>query len=190
MTQTLANRLTEFAQLDPDGLALEGLTTRYTWRELWWAVNELTIALNNFKNKVLAIYSNNSPEWIIADLAASMSGVILLPLPTFFSSFQCAYVLKQASADAVLCAEQPGWLTELPTQVDNGRPIEVGDQHWQLISLESNHDALIPPDCSKITFTSGSTGHPKGVCLTNDHQERVAKAIVETTQLRPGTHLT
>ena len=42
---------------------------------------------------------------------------------------------------------------------------------------EVRHAPPLPPNTAKITFTSGTTGTPKGVCLDEGHQWRVAESI-------------
>jgi len=46
-----------------------------------------------------------------------------------------------------------------------------------------------PNGTQKITFTSGSTGNPKGVCLSVDHQWRVAQSLADTIGINYPKHL-
>ncbi|MBO0200764.1 AMP-binding protein, partial [Vibrio alginolyticus] len=45
------------------------------------------------------------------------------------------------------------------------------------------------PETGKITFTSGSTGQPKGVCLSNDHLCLVAKSLADAVNSTAHSHL-
>ena len=40
-------------------------------------------------------------------------------------------------------------------------------------------EVAMPAHTAKITFTSGTTGAPKGVCLSADALQRVARGLVE-----------
>nr|MDC2856527.1 AMP-binding protein [Ningiella sp. W23] len=54
-------------------------------------------------------------------------------------------------------------------------------------------DAIEPVDyftgTQKITFTSGSTGEPKGVCLSTQSQMQVAQSLCEQINISKPTHL-
>jgi long-subunit acyl-CoA synthetase (AMP-forming) len=49
--------------------------------------------------------------------------------------------------------------------------------------------ALIPRGTSKITFTSGSTGAPKGVCLSSENCLNVATSLAQATGIEAPRHL-
>lgn len=50
-------------------------------------------------------------------------------------------------------------------------------------------DGLLPPETARITFTSGSTGAPQGICLSASHMLTVAGGVVESVGTRhAGRH--
>jgi len=115
-----------------------------------------------------------------------MADVTLLPLPAFFSDQQLTHAIKQAGVTAILhCNDdrlsQILILNEQRalTLTSLGLVLDAFDQ--PIVSL--------PATTAKITFTSGSSGHPKGVCLSNDQQLRVAQSLLSATELVAPRHL-
>jgi len=122
----------------------------------------------------VAILADNSPDWIAADLAAQELGVTLVPLPAFFTPAQWAHTIHASGAGALFCA-------------DAGAAASLGftiRSPWAgtLALFES---ASLPPATpgglrpQKITFTSGTTASPRGVCLDAAQQWAVAESIAE-----------
>ena len=137
--------------------------------------------------RVLALYADNCPQWLIVDLACQMAGCILLPLPHFFSARQIAHSLQQAG-----CCH---WLVDQPAALTAkiGAPQHAAIEPVTGFTLGyrplPEAGSAIPPGTGKITFTSGSTGHPKGVCLSNHSQLQVGRSLLDTLDAYQGDHL-
>lgn len=76
-----------------------------------WDVARVTAAVDVLGarlagSRVLAVLADNSPAWVVVDLAAQQAGVVHLPLPAFFSDAQMAHALSQSAADSLL-TDQP-----------------------------------------------------------------------------------
>lgn len=135
--------------------------------------------------KMLATLADNSAAWIVTDLAALAAEVPHVPLPLFFTPAQIAATLAATSADAVMA----------PLSLARGiEPLGftiVDEFSDGLVLLRRLSVApALPSGTAKITFTSGSTGNPKGVCLSAPGMFAVAEAIAQaTTALGVTRHL-
>ena len=97
-----------------------------------------------------------------------------VPLPQFFSAAQMQHALRAAGVDTLLVAPPlavawPGF---------SWWPVEVAGQPLMQTRLPAAK-AVMPAHTVKITFTSGTTGTPKGVCLSAEALQRVARGLVE-----------
>ncbi|MGZ8290195.1 MAG: AMP-binding protein [Telluria sp.] len=119
----------------------------------------------------VAILADNSPEWLAIDLATQELGLALVPLPLFFTPAQWVHVLAQSGTTALFCAH-----SQQAAALGFDGVIECGGE---LVLCESAApgNASVPPGTQKITFTSGTTSEPKGVCLTSAQQWEVAGAL-------------
>lgn len=138
-----------------DAPVLHGAQAVWPAGALLAAVQDLAARLQDCR--VLAVLADNRPEWVMADLAALQLEIPHLPLPAFFSQAQLEHSLNLAGADAVL-SDQPDRLEALGYRAT---------AEWRGLRLlrRSIAPAALPAGTCKITFTSGSTGAPKGVCL-------------------------
>jgi long-subunit acyl-CoA synthetase (AMP-forming) len=127
-----------------------------------------------------AVLADNGIPWAIADLALHGSRRVNVPLPGYFTTAQLVHALDSASIDVLLTDAPQRCLQSLPGWQPAGTAAASGMAALQRREPLRTHVAL-PAGTTKITFTSGSTGQPKGVCLDGAAIETVAASIAAAT---------
>lgn len=134
-----------------------------------------------------ALLADNGAGWAIADLALLQLRALNVPTPAWFTAPQIAHVLADAALDCIL--------TDDPERVEREQPAftRVGrTPHSQLALLRRARPqthADVAAGVVKITYTSGSTGAAKGVCLTLQAIEQTARSIAYASPLGVTRHL-
>ncbi len=173
----ILNTINQFAQSTPDSIAIEGDELHLSYRALQ---NEAIKLSDHFKRqqiRCLALLMDNSPAWVVFDLAAQMADTTLIPLPPFFTPEQIHHTLADAAVDTLI-TDQSVLISKL-FPAARPRPIQkvAGKSCWQATLTESATRKPELNGIAKVTYTSGTTGAPKGVCLTQEAMNNVSISL-------------
>ncbi len=128
----------------------------------------------------VGLLAANGMPWVIADRALEQAGALNVPLPQHFSAEQLSHAIDDAGLDAFL-TDDPSYCLELATgfTATNAAP----GSGLSLLRRQGGFSIpCLPAGTQKITYTSGSTAAPKGVCLTAASMELVIASLVQLTQ--------
>lgn len=158
----------------------------YSWREAYKQINSVAVALEQrFGHGVsMLLMSNNSPHWVLADLAIMRSGNVTVGLFTNQNVETAKYIADFTQAKVLFIGENVDADSLLAKLDDNiiivtlpGATLPAvaeGREHitWsQLLSEGESHLPNYKPkpdDIISLVFTSGTTGKPKGVIQTHE----------------------
>lgn len=173
-----------------------GFKKKDQWKSIHWSdfrrmVFKTANALEKSgigKGDKVAIYSDNSAEWIVFDLAILSLGAITVPIYSTSNLEQAEYIINEAECKLILVGNQDQYdasykileqnsflkeiiVTKKAVWIKKDRTqyfedyIKPGAEKFEIVEVSDD-------DLATIIYTSGTTGVPKGVMLShgNFHQ--------------------
>ena len=196
-TKTAPDALAEWADKTPDRTFLtqpfEGEVRNWTFRQAHDDALRFASALLNLglvPGDKVAILSKNCAEWLIADVAISMAGLVSVPIYPTAGADMIAYVLEHSEARAVVVGRLDDF--EAAQRAISPEVMTIGlrypgidTQHdWQAM-IDAN-DPIgrthrpAKDEAMTILYTSGSTGQPKGVVISYGAYEYASRVGADT----------
>ncbi len=198
---------------DADALVSVAQSVRWSWRELALKAEAMAaglLALGLAPGDRLGVWSPNCAEWALTQFAAAKVGLILTTINPAHRASELEFTLNTAGVRAIVAAcrfktsdylamveaaatpalehrikigggVRPGWLefedlAGLGGAADRRRVREIGAR------LDRN-------DAINIQFTSGTTGLPKGACLSHRNILNNGWFVGRAQRLGPGDRI-
>jgi long-subunit acyl-CoA synthetase (AMP-forming) len=191
---TLYERISQHAARRPGSSALRSPRGEETYPALLARIDRAMALLERRGASIIALDLENGPDWVAFDIAALDLGLCVAPLPAFFSAAQMRHAITRAGVEAVI-SDRPRRLRERLGEL-LGAAEPVGERTddgiaWLTVRAGARSDATaVPPETRKITFTSGTTGDPKGVLLSWPQMRAVVQSLADAVRLdRHDRHL-
>jgi 4-hydroxyphenylpyruvate dioxygenase len=181
---TIAERFAEQVARVPDAIAVTAGDTSLTYRELDARANQLAhrlIGLGVGQDDRVAVLLERSIDLVVGILATIKAGGAYVPVHEGYPQDRRQWVIDHAAPVALLAdtAMSAGGLPEgVPTIIVDDDPETAG------LPTDDPRVPIHPDQLAYVIHTSGSTGHPKGVAVT---QRDVVRLIFDP-QWTPEHH--
>jgi long-chain acyl-CoA synthetase len=196
-----------------------GIWQTYSWAQYWTEVRDFALGLAACgfgRGSKLAVIGDNRPRLYWAQLAAQCLGGAAVPMYQDSIAAELVFVLDHAEVSVVVAEdqEQVDKILSLKDQLPHLALVVYDDPrgllHYATASLKSFEEVRAagrefgasrpgyveteidrgdPDDIALLTYTSGTTGHPKGVMLSHTNLLTSAQAFAEAEDIRPTDEL-
>ncbi|MBI9058056.1 MAG: long-chain fatty acid--CoA ligase [Labilibaculum sp.] len=192
----IRNRIEKYT----DGIAMHykdeksGEWVGVSWTEFGLQIRQISKALIKVgvgEKQMAAIFSQNMPEWITADLAIMCLRGVTVPIYPTNSAKEAEYIVEDSQAQVIFVGEQEQYdrTMEFIDRVPHVKMVVAFDKdvvlsdfdrsmHWDEFLIFGKNSKMGPEfedrferaeldDLATLIYTSGTTGEPKGVMI--DH---------------------
>ena len=195
----ISNLLARHARKYPNQVAVISFGKETTYLQLDEQVNHTANALRAngiVKGDKVGIFMPNVNEFVVLYFAIQRIGGIVVPINAKFVTREIEYILNHSDAKAIFAHElifdQASTITFDGLQVKTG----AASPNWQSFEqfqASATDEAvvcdLLEDDESTLLYTSGTTGNPKGVLLTNRNVLAVSHMIAIEMEVKPESRL-
>lgn len=189
-------------QRNPHGEAVFDGYGRLIYRELQVQIEQIASALTQLgvsKGDRIIVSLPNWNEFLTIYFSVARIGAIIIPVNPHYTTAELTYILEHSRAKVIFINEQKEHLEMLATDFQSMETNLIehiitvrfkAKGHYSFDQLLSLGEKVPPPpqikinpndDVFSILYTSGTTGHPKGVMLT--HKNFVYTAIISAERL-------
>jgi fatty-acyl-CoA synthase len=192
LRETAANHPKADAMLEIDMEGNNGRT--WTYDKLLTDSEKLALALSTrFQpGERITVWAPNIPEWLIAEYACALAGLVLVTANPGYQTNELRYVLEQSNSVALLTIEsyRGNPMADIAQMACEGLGAirEIVDMEHPAAMLRHGDNPptlpeVLPTDAVQIQYTSGTTGFPKGAVLHHRGLANNARLVFERSKI-------
>jgi fatty-acyl-CoA synthase len=142
----------------------------------------------------VAVWAQNSPEWIILEFGAALAGLTLVTVNPAYQGDELVHVLGDSAADGLFHAggRQHDVLAGVRGRLPRLRDV-LSFGEWDAFTASGGTPAptgrplpdVAPSSTAMVLYTSGTTGRPKGAMLTHRGLTNNARLAFEAGGIGP-----
>lgn len=162
---TVYSRFYRRVESRPDAVAIVTDSERVTYGQLDCRVNAILDRIGSRRHRFIGVVMSHGVDMIAAMLAILKSGAAYIPAEPSLPPERIGYMMKKAEVSLVITDEFCSGLGE---------------------DCPARPDRSTPEGPAYVLYTSGTTGHPKGVIVENHSVVNYAEAFEAEFHTAPG----
>ncbi|MDA3817139.1 MAG: AMP-binding protein [Prolixibacteraceae bacterium] len=172
-----------------DKVALKTSGGSYTYQQLLVKIEQFSTLFKGENYSKVAIYAENSADWIAACYAAFQNNCIAVPIDFLAAPGEVAYIVDDCTPDVVFISQAMVETYEkIKTQTKHQPNVFVFEELNFTTTPEKPGNWHGPQDkdtTAVIIYTSGTTGSPKGVMLSYTNIFENVKDVINANIYKP-----
>jgi amino acid adenylation domain-containing protein len=189
ISRSPVERVIAAASKFPEHTALELDDARYSYRELTEAAASIAASISELDDPspFVAVMGDKSFSCFAGILGIMMAGKAYLPLNPRFPAVRSAFMLEKSRIRTLVAGDNSD--DELDSILDNyssGMYVIFAEESSAEVKCEFSG----PASPAYLLFTSGTTGQPKGVPVSNRNLESYLAFMMKTFDFRPEDRFT
>ncbi|MEE9252777.1 MAG: AMP-binding protein [Thermodesulfobacteriota bacterium] len=199
IAQAIERRAIESPEKTAVQIKRDGKYYTVTYAELWSRSIAVAAALRDAGTQSsdrVALYADNTPEWVVCFLGIHLLGAVVVPLDVQYRAGDIEPLLLFSESKAVIAdRDRVGEVEEFIESsgaeinvfvIDPADPVSIINAPEQEGFVAHSHN---PDDLMSIIFTSGTTGDPKGVELTVGNIYSNVTEVLSTIKVRGSDNI-
>lgn len=161
--------------IDNDGI--------YTYAQVWRKANELCKVISDMgfiSQDRIVVECTQDASFLLMAMACQIGNYIFVPVEANVSKNKIKEIYRETDAKMLVCNTR--YELDMPTHSIK-QLIEKAFDDKDSSQLEDKHFAFAADSIAEILYTTGTTGKPKGILITNWNNVAVAENIIYGTKM-------